>query len=111
MSAHPGGSETSPGSLAVEQEPTGGRVLRLQGDVDSAVVARFRDEQGREPVVVDAIDAGEVSFICSCALAVMVMAVEASAAAGRAPVLRSASHPVDRVLALSGMSSLFARSG
>jgi anti-anti-sigma factor len=111
MTEHLGGLPQAPGSLVVEQEPTGPRVLRLQGDVDSAVVARFRSERGREPVVVDVIDAGEVSFIGSSALALMVMAAEASSAAGRAPVLRSASHPVDRALALSGMAGYFSRSG
>lgn len=97
------------GSVAVEHEPEGSRVLRLQGDVDSAAVARFRDQQGREPVVVDAIDAGEASFICSSGLAVMVMAAEASSGCGRRPVLRAASHPVDRVLTLSGMAGYFPR--
>jgi anti-anti-sigma factor len=111
MADHAGGPPPVPGSLAVEQEPAGPRVLRLRGDVDSAAVARFHDQQGRAPVVVDVIDAGEVSFVCSAAIAVMVLAAEASAGAGHRPVLRAASRPVDRVLTLSGMSGIFARSG
>ncbi|RBY83234.1 STAS domain-containing protein [Blastococcus sp. TF02A-30] len=111
MSDHAGGVPPVPGSLVVEQEPAGPRVLWLRGDVDSATVARFQVEQGRAPVVVDVIDAGEVSFICSAAIAVMILAVEASAGAGRRPVLRAASRPVDRVLMLSGMSDVFPRQG
>ena len=44
-----------PGSITVEAEANL-RVLCARGELDSAVVQAFRDRQGREPLVVDAID-------------------------------------------------------
>jgi anti-anti-sigma factor len=97
---------TLPGAITIEDEG-GLRVLCLRGEVDSAVVARFRQEQASRPVVVDAIDAQGVSFISSTGLAVMIRCVEASLAAGAHPVLRASSHPVDRLLRMFGMDDLF----
>lgn len=98
-----------PGSITIEHEEAGQRVLSMRGDLDAAVMAEFSRLQGRDPVVVDAIDAGSVTFMSSTALALMVRCVEASVAAGRRPVLRSASHSVDRLLQLAGMDSVFPR--
>jgi len=50
-----------------------------------------------------------VTFISSSALALMVMCAEASITAGRHPLLRAASHQVDRALQLAGIDSLFPR--
>jgi anti-anti-sigma factor len=111
MSPHPGRLRPFPGSLTIEHEPGGKRVLYLSGDVDSATVAEFEARQGRLPVVVDALDAGAVSFLGSAGLAVMVRYAEAAAAAGRAPVLRAASGQVDRLLSVAGMGTYFVRSG
>ena len=98
-----------PGAITVENEGSL-RVLCLRGDVDSAVVARFREQlRASRPVVLDAIDAAGVSFISSTGLAVMIRCVESSLAAGRRPVLRASSHPVDRLLQMSGMDDLFPR--
>jgi anti-anti-sigma regulatory factor len=97
-----------PGSIDVEDE-SGGRVLFLRGDLDSAVVARFWALRGAEPVVVDAIDAAAVTFISSTGVAVMLRCAEASAAAGRSPVLRASSHVVDRVLQISAIDHRFPR--
>ena len=84
-------------------------MLCLSGDVDTAVATRFAKVQRRDRIVVDAIDAGTVTFISSSGLALMLMCAEASAAAGRSPVLRAASHPVTRALQLAGIDSFFAR--
>jgi anti-anti-sigma factor len=99
------------GSVTIEVESVGRRVLRLSGTVDTAVATRFAAGQRRDQVVVDAIDAGGVTFISSSGLAIMVMCVEASVAAGRKPVLRSVSSPVARALQLAGITSLFPRPG
>jgi len=85
------------------------RVLCLRGDVDTAVATQFTANQRRERVVVDAIDAEGVTFMSSSALALLVKAVEASTAAGRHPVLRAASHQVDRALRLAGIEDVFSR--
>jgi anti-anti-sigma factor len=84
-------------------------VLCLSGDIDSATVAEFEGRQGRLPVVVDAIDAGAVTFLGSAGLAVMVRYAEAAGAAGRPAVLRAASSPVDRLLDAAGLDTYFVR--
>jgi anti-anti-sigma factor len=97
-----------PGSISVEAEGDR-RVLCLRGELDSAVAEEFKQSQGREPVVVDAIDAGTVSFICSTALAILLRCAETSLAAGRRPVLRAASPAVKRMLHLAGLEGAFQR--
>jgi anti-anti-sigma factor len=108
MWPHPGIPVPLPGSIAVEDEGDL-RVLFLRGDLDSAVVASFEAAQRPKPVVVDAIDAAEVTFISSRGVAVMVLAVEASLATGRSPVLRASTHVVDRMLRMSGIDDLLRR--
>jgi anti-anti-sigma regulatory factor len=97
------------GTITIELEDPDRRVLCLRGEVDTAVATRFANSQRRDRVVVDAIDAGTVTFISSSGLALMVMCAEASRAAGRPPVLRAASHPVDRALRTAGIDTLFPR--
>ena len=105
---HPSLPVPLPGSIAVEDED-GRCVLVLRGDVDGAVVAAFQAVHGRDAAVVDAIDAAEVTFLSSRGVAVMLMSVEASRAAGRFPALRASSHAVDRLLRMSGIDRLFPR--
>jgi anti-anti-sigma factor len=108
MDAHP--VQRSPaGSITVEREEPDGRVLCLRGDVDTAVATQFSRSQGRDRVAVDAIDAGAVTFISSSGLALLLLCAEASVAAGRHPVLRAASHQVERALRLAGIDSVFPR--
>jgi anti-anti-sigma factor len=103
MSRATAGAPDPPGSITVESEGDR-RILHLRGDVDSAVVARFAEEQGRELPAIDAIDAGAVSFLSSTGIAVLVRFAEAALAAGRdPPALRSASPVTMRVLDLAGL--------
>ncbi|WP_167761824.1 STAS domain-containing protein [Blastococcus sp. CT_GayMR19] len=97
------------GSITIEHEGADRRVLCLRGDVDTEVAARFTSSQGRERVAVDAIDAGAVTFISSSGLALLLLCVEASRAAGRHPLLRAASRSVDRALRMAGIDSVFPR--
>jgi anti-anti-sigma factor len=97
------------GAITIEREGPDRSVLCLRGDVDTAVATQFTASQRRERLVVDAIDAEGVTFMSSSALALLVRAVEASKAAGRHPVLRAASHQVDRALQLAGIDSVFPR--
>jgi anti-anti-sigma factor len=109
MGVQAGRRRPFPGSITIEHEAGGRRVLCLSGDVDSAAVAEYERRQGGLPVVVDEIDAGGVSFLASAGLAVMVRCAGAAAATGRRPVLRAAAGPVDRVLRAAGLGSYFAR--
>jgi anti-anti-sigma factor len=103
MSRHIEGGPNLPGLITVEAEGDR-RILVLRGDIDSAVVARFKEEQGRQPPAVDAIDAGEVSFLSSTGIALLLRCSEAAVAAGRdRPALRSASRATMRVLDLAGL--------
>ena len=97
------------GSITIEREGADRRVLWLRGEVDTAVATRFTTAHGRDRVAVDAIDAGTVTFICSSGLALLLTCVETSFAAGRQPLLRAASHQVDRALRMAGIDSVFPR--
>jgi anti-anti-sigma regulatory factor len=97
------------GAITIEREDADRWVLCLRGDVDTEVATRFTTSQRRERVVVDAIDAASVTFISSSGIALMLLCAEASLAAGRVPVLRAASHQVDRALQLAGIDSVFPR--
>jgi anti-anti-sigma factor len=108
MDAYPGPRPPA-GSITIEHEGADRKVLCLSGDVDTEVATGFTRAQGRDRVAVDAIDAGAVSFVSSSGLALMLVCVEASLAAGRRPVLRAASRAVDRALQLAGIDSLFPR--
>jgi len=99
------------GAISIEREAPDRLVLCLRGDVDTAVATQFSMSHRRERPVVDAIDAEGVTFMSSSALALLVRTVEASTAAGRHPVLRAASHQVDRALRLAGIEDVFARPG
>jgi anti-anti-sigma factor len=108
MHIHPERTRPLPGSISIERQGDV-RVLCMRGEVDTAVAQRFKDEQGRRPVVVDAIDAAAVSFVSSTALAVLVRCTEASLAAGRRPVLRASSPALDRLLRVTGLQATIAR--
>ena len=110
MEPHPVPPGQLPGAISVETD--GDRqVLVLRGDLDAAVVVAFEQAQRAASVVVDAIDAAQVTFISSRGIAVMLLSVEASRAAGRSPVLRASSPPVDRLLRMSGIDDVFPRPG
>ena len=108
MDAYPG-SRPPPGSITIVAESADRRVLFLRGDVDTGVATRFTTSQRRDRVVVDAIDAGGVTFISSSGLALLLLCVEASLAAGHHPLLRAASRPVDLALQMAGIDSVFQR--
>ncbi|MGY1829558.1 STAS domain-containing protein [Geodermatophilus sp. SYSU D01180] len=108
MTVHPEDVRPLPGSITVREED-GSRVLCLRGEVDTAVAVRFKERQGRAPLLVDVIDAAGVSFISSTAVSVLARCVEASHAVGRRPLLRAASPIVERILQLSGLQGDFDR--
>jgi len=109
MGPHAGRPRPFFGSVTIEHEAGGRRVLCLSGDVDSAAVAQFQALQGSRPVVVDAIDAGAVTFLGSAGLAVMVRYSEAGAVLDRRPVLRATSGPVEQLLRAAGIEAFFSR--
>ncbi|MGY1731718.1 STAS domain-containing protein [Geodermatophilus sp. SYSU D01045] len=94
--------------MTIEHEGTC-RVLRLRGELDTAVAEQFKGRTSRDALSVDVIDAADVSFISSTALAVLARCSEVSLAAGRRPVLRASSPALERILQLSGLQDDFLR--
>ncbi|SNR95064.1 anti-anti-sigma factor [Geodermatophilus pulveris] len=97
---------------AVRLEPgTGGLVLHLAGEVDSATVARWdRDRpgvDGRPQGAVVAVDASAAAFLNSAGVALLVRETESHRRAGGRPELRNPSRAVLQVLRLTGVAGLF----
>ncbi len=106
MLSSPTAGPELPGSIALVRDLRG-TVLRLEGEVDTAVVQAFDHQQdGAHLVPVDVIDAAAVSFIDSVGLALLVRSMRHSTGAGRRPVLEQ-SAPVRRVLYLAGLTPVF----
>jgi ABC-type transporter Mla MlaB component len=97
------------GTITIEHEGPTGACCAFAVRWIPRSATQFTTAQRRERVVVDAIDAESVTFVSSSALALLLTCVEASLAAGRHPVLRAASHQVDRALRLAGIDSVFPR--
>ena len=93
------------GSISVRRE-AGETVLVLAGEIDAAVVGAFEAEQP-QPVPVDAVDAGAVTFIASVGVALLLRWVEAGPSGG--PVLRRSSPRLDRFLELTRLTEVFRR--
>ena len=67
---------------------SGGGVLCLAGEVDSAAVADFVRRYGREPVRVAAIDAGSVTRLSPSGLEILLDHLDVAERTGRPAVLR-----------------------
>jgi hypothetical protein len=75
----------------------GGRVLCLAGEVDATSVESFVRRYGREPMPVDAIDAGSVTSLSMPGLDLVLDHLHAAGRAGRAVRVRR-SPQVERLL-------------
>lgn len=106
MLSSPTSGPELPGSIALTRDLRG-TVLRLDGEIDTAVVQAFDRHQDGAPLVpVDVIDAAAVSFIDSVGLALLVRCMRQSTGAGRRPLLEQ-SAPVRMVLRLAGLAPVF----
>ena len=97
-----------PGSIALESEDSGS-VLCLRGDVDAVVVERFESQPDHAPVPVVAIDVGEMTYIDSTGLRLLVQWAQNAASTGQQAVLRRPTRRFDQVLELTGLDTLFPR--
>jgi anti-anti-sigma factor len=101
-----------PGAVWLERGD-GGLVLHLQGEVDSATVARWDRERpsaaadGVPQGAVVAVDASAAAFLNSAGVALLVRETESHRGAGGRPELRSPSRTVLQVLRLTGVADLF----
>ena len=94
------------GCIAVVDED-GVSVLRLHGEIDSAVVAAYDDVSTlprRRPTVIDASD---VTFLDCRGLRLLVRETRAGRGSGCRPVLRRPTRVVRRVIGATGTEELF----
>ncbi len=90
-----------------ERDEDGGRVLHLDGEIDTATVDAF--ERGRDPASppVTVVAAENATFVNTAAVRLLVRVTSAHRAAGRRPVLLHPPRRVRQVLALTGVEELF----
>jgi anti-anti-sigma factor len=84
-----------------------GPVLRLRGEVDSAVVARWdaSDQRGGREAV--AVDVSATTFLDCRGLRLVVRETECARQAGRVVELRRPSNCVRRLVGITGADRLF----
>ncbi len=97
-----------PGSVSLRPGAAGDE-LWLSGEVDTAVVQDFERVHGAEPRVVTALDCGEVTYIGSLGVTLLVRWARATRLSGGTAVLRRSSPRLDRVLVLTGLQDQFTR--
>ena len=84
------------------------RVLRLAGEIDTAVVNAFRGRDDAQPQPVDTIDVSDVTFLASPGVSLLVTWAQVSTHAnGRRPTLQHPRRAVRRVLEITGTCDLF----
>ncbi|MEY9893592.1 anti-anti-sigma factor [Catenulispora sp. MAP5-51] len=88
-------------------------VLTVAGDVDLAAHARFQNDldQAWDATCDLVIDCSRITFLDSMGLRVLVHAMQRAAANGRDIALAAPSEPVQRVLDLAGIRTLFTEIG
>jgi anti-anti-sigma factor len=105
-------SGAPPGSIAVLQRD-GERVMVLSGEIDVHTVQTFEARTGSvgqapsptTPVAV--VDTTAVTLIDCYGRGLLVRCTESARDAGRHPILRGLTPPVQRVLRLTGHTTLF----
>lgn len=103
-------SAAPPGAIAI-LEQDGERVMVLSGEIDVVAVQAFEARMGfagQAPSTSVAVaDVTAVTFIDCCGLGFLVRCTQSARDSGQRPVLRGTTAPVERVLRLTGLTSLF----
>ena len=98
-----------PGEITLRTED-GRCVLRLSGEIDSAVVEAF---EAAPPTAllrgtpVEVVDAAEVTFLNSLGLRLLLQLTEPTRAAGRRPLLRRPSRATLQLIRMTHLDELF----
>ena len=98
-----------PGGQITVQHTALGDVLQLSGDVDALVVKELWATQPLDLSRVVAVDVGELTYIDSSGLTLLVRWAQEAARARRAAEIRRPTARFDRVLEVAGIASLFSR--
>ena len=101
------GRNIRPGAITV-QDTADGQVLQLSGDVDAVVVKEAEAVRPLDLSRVVAVDVGDLIYIDSTGLSLLVRWAEEAAAAGRPVTIRRRNPRFDRVLEVAGLTLLFA---
>jgi anti-anti-sigma factor len=94
------------GAITV-QHTVDGQVLHLSGDVDDVAVARLRDTSPLDLSRIVAVDVGEVTYIDSTGLTLLVLWAREAASAGRPAEIRRRTPRFGRVLEVAGVADVF----
>ena len=89
------------------QHAVDGHVLLLCGDVDDVAVEALKATHPLDLSHVVAVDVGEVTFIDSTALTLLVLWARTAAAAGRPAEIRRRTPRFGRVLEVAGVADMF----
>lgn len=89
-------------------QEAGGHVLHLSGDIDAPVVEKLSTDHSLDGLRIIAVDVGELDYIDSTGLTFLVRWAKAAQKDGRPAEIRRTTHRFDRVLEVTGLTSLFA---
>jgi anti-anti-sigma factor len=98
--------EVEGGSITVERTADG-QVLHLSGDVDAGVVKELKAHDMPDLSGVVAVDVGDLSYIDSSGLTLLVRWAQEAARAGRRAEIRRPTPRFNRVLEVAGVAPLF----
>jgi anti-anti-sigma factor len=102
------GRSTPSGAITV-QHTVEGQVLHLSGDVDDVAVGELRATCELDLSSIVAVEVGEMTYIDSTGLTLLVHWAQKAAAAGRPAEIRRSTPRFDRVLEVAGVASMFVR--
>ena len=109
MSGETGLQADAPGGQIEVRQTGEGAVLHLSGDVDAIVVKELEATSAPDLSRIVAVDVGELTYIDSSGLTLLVRWAQHAARAGRPAVVFRPTPNFDRVLQVAGIDSLFQR--
>ena len=89
------------------QHTVDGHVLHFSGDVDDLAVGELRATHPLDLSRIVAVDVGELTYIDSTGLTLLVHWAQEAAAAGRPAEIRRRTPRFDRVLEVAGVAGMF----
>ena len=101
------GVRSEPTGLITVEHEAGGHVLRLIGDVDGPVVHELQGSDVLGQLHILAVDVGELRYIDSAGLSLLVQWAKTARREGRPAPIRNVQHRFRRVVEVAGLTSMF----